>query len=149
MSAILLHLLRGNPPRTNISLPHSSHIIPSMQPHFLFAISTTTKANVSTSTVRKHKQAHINAGDSTHSQLHEITCVSFSTMNTTVTSPNRATPPLDVNFILAPRISCKPFVLCRSADHTRSLGKASVNLRIANCNSFYQHYRSQPLCLQF
>jgi hypothetical protein len=95
-----------NPPRTNISFPHSSHIIPSMQPHFLFTISTTTKANVSTNTVKKHKQAHINAGDSTHNQLHEITCVSFSTINATVTKPNRTTPPLVVNFILAllPRI---------------------------------------------
>ena len=91
-----------NPPRTNISFPHSSHIIPSMQSHFLFAISTTTKANVSTSVVRKHKQAHTSAGDSTHNQLHEITCVSFNTINATVTKPNRTTPPLAVNFIPQP-----------------------------------------------
>lgn len=95
-----------NPPRTNISLPHSSHIIPSMQSHFLFAISMTTNANVSTNVARKHKQAHINAGDSTHNQLHEIACVNFSTINATVAKPNRTTPPLVVNFILAllPRI---------------------------------------------
>jgi hypothetical protein len=95
-----------NPPRTNISFPHSSHIIPSMQPHFPFAISTTINASVSTNVARKHKQAHINAGDNTHNQLHKITCVSFSTINATVTKPNRTTPPLVVNFILAllPRI---------------------------------------------